>query len=158
MRRFLVSLLISSALAFPAAATETFEEWEDRLIAYIAENTFIEPNDERPIYKFMSGSQMGAIYFGNKKNIDGLEILGLNLGEVVILRKEFDPNKQPEILLHELFHFFIGATGKRQQFACVAAEEALAYELQNKFVAEERGGKGITGGEIYQIAGCMHPK
>lgn len=156
MRALLLSILFGSVLIGSAAA-DTMEQWQVRLEKYIAANSFIKPGKEKPQILFLRQEYMQKIYDANPVQT-GVTVLGLTHNNMIVLPIGFDPNVQPEILLHEMYHFYVGITEQRGRFACAAAEEALAYELQNKFVDEERGGQGIKGGDFYRTVGCLHPQ
>ena len=123
-----------------------FEETEDELVAYIAANTKVKVTNDRPKYIYVSQAELNERLFGAAYTGDGI-VLGLQSGHQIILPIGYDPREHPEVLLHELFHFFSETTGFRHTFTCFMAEEAAAYRLQNKYVNEVMNGYGYKGVE-----------
>lgn len=121
---------------------------DERLVAKVAElSEWIEANTDYslsrrhdlPIFLFVSPPELAYAYAGNVENgaantAAGLEPVALYNTGHMLLREDFDPDRDSQVLLHELVHHFQHYSGRK--FRCVGEREEEAYRLQEQYAAE----------------------
>jgi hypothetical protein len=113
---------------------------ERELLDYIEKETGMETSNIVPRYEYWPIDRMNKVFYA--EHYSGQEnVLALTIEGLIILPPDFDENKQPEVLLHELFHLAVWENGVKYQ--CIGAEEQHAYRIQEKYVKEVLDGNGM---------------
>ena len=101
------------------------------LIGWVTENTDYKYNNEPlPEVLFVTPEDLNILYYGHFKE-DSTEIYGIYDYRIdtMFLRKDFDVNKQKDILLHELIHYMQDINGTLNEDSCKGDNEFEAYSL-----------------------------
>jgi hypothetical protein len=75
---------------------------------------------------------------------------------IVTFRMDYDVNKEPEILAHEMYHAFAWINSLK--FECPAMEERAAYQIQSEYMKEELNGEGIFPSPFFLATLSCPPK
>lgn len=142
---FLAVLLVLGAVGY-VKADNPLREKERELLAYISENTGYRTDHIQGRYEFWTTKAINVRFYGERYK-EQEDVIAVLVGNTIVLPETFDLERQPEILLHELFHLVVFENDI--QFPCLALEEQAAYTLSNKYVIEERNGFGILASPLY---------
>ena len=117
--------ILSLTMINVSSAGQTFDEIEAELIQYIGENSVIKPTRDMPRYAFFTKERINRIFY--KEHYKGQEdILAFHMDGLIVLPVDFILSENKEILLHELFHFYVRATGQKHLYRCPNEEEFAA--------------------------------
>lgn len=131
--RYVPALVLAIVLILLASTSFARTPLEDRLLKYIETHTGYDTSRIEPRYEYWPIAKLNQVYY--QANYSGQEnVLALAIEGTIMLPLGFNPELQPEVLLHELFHLVVFENGI--DFPCIGAEEQAAYKIQGKFVEE----------------------
>ena len=157
MRYLLAALLLCVGTFAQAASLTTppsaeFIKEAERLAQWITENSDYGPLKKHPAYITVEPKTLLYIYYndapdGFVEGVNYADIGAIYLPHTMLLQTGFDLERDAYILLHELVHHFQMESGRA--FACIGAQEAEAYALQNKYVEET--GTGVKSDPLMTV-------
>lgn len=133
-----VFLLAGLTVALASPNRTDLTELSGEMLDWIGENTEYDTDIPPPTFSYHSHAELVYLRHGTRK-MGGPPIYGLYRGGRVFLREGFELPGDEHVLLHELVHHVQLYNGA--EFACGAAREREAYELQLAYVEETGRGE-----------------
>jgi hypothetical protein len=133
-----LALSLPAIAAPPGVPDDAFLKKAEELAQWIDDHSDFGPMPRHPAYVFLPQGTIQYMYFVGS----GLEYTGREHNQIVamyhdgwmILDETFDPEKNADVLLHELVHHMQFV--EKREYRCLGEAERVAYDLEAQFSAE----------------------